>query len=95
MFLIWDDKNVYQLLAGSVPEFQNLDSYDALIWDGINFASNLGKKYDFEGSVIPRISKSFREFGAKPCRYFRIRKVFNPEIILSEAENEVKMLNEE
>lgn len=81
MFLVWDDKRVYQLLGGSIPEFQNLDSYETLIWDGIQFAHEIGRKYDFEGSVIKRISKSFREFGGMPEPYFRIRKVFNPEVL--------------
>lgn len=86
MFLIWDEQSVYQLLAGSMPEYQNLDTYDALIWEGIKIANEKGLKYDFEGSVIKRISKSFREFGAEPKPYFRIRKVFNPDIIQKEAE---------
>lgn len=92
MFLVWDEKRVYQLLAGSVPEFQKLDSYDALIWDGIEFAHNMGLKYDFEGSVIKRISKSFREFGGIPERYYRIRKIFNPEIMKMEYEQQIKTL---
>ena len=85
LFLVWDDKTVYQLLGGSVPEYQALDTYDALIWEGIKLASKKKKAYDFEGSVIKRISKSFREFGGEPKQYFRIRKIFNPEIILREA----------
>ena len=54
-------------------------------------ASQKGLKYDFEGSVIKRISKSFREFGGEAKPYFRIRKVFNPEIIRREAEDLIKV----
>lgn len=89
MFLVWDEKSVYQLLGGSMPLFQNLDTYDALIWEGIKFAGEMGLKYDFEGSVIKRISKSFREFGGEPKPYFRIRKVFNPEIMRAETEKAI------
>ena len=86
LFLVWDEDSVYQLLGGNIPEFQRLDTYDALIWKGIQFAGEMGKKYDFEGSMIKRISKSFREFGGEPKPYFRVRKVYNPEICIKEAE---------
>lgn len=89
MFLVWDEESVYQLLGGSMPLYQNLDTYDALIWEGIKFAAEKGLKYDFEGSVIKRISKSFREFGGEPKPYFRIRKVFNPEIMRAETEKAI------
>ena len=95
MFLVWDERRMYQLLAGSIPEHQNLDSYDALIWDGIQLAHEKGLMYDFEGSVIPRISKSFREFGGTPERYYRIRKVFNPDILLQEYQAEANRLQRE
>ena len=84
LFLVWDEQRVYQLLGGSIPEHQKLDSYDALIWDAIQFAHSKNRQYDFEGSVIKRISKSFREFGGTPERYYRIRKIFNPEILEKE-----------
>ncbi len=89
LFLVWDEQSVYQLLGGSMPEYQSLDTYDALIWEGIQFAAEKGLKYDFEGSVIKRISKSFREFGGEPKPYFRIRKVFNPEIMRAETESAI------
>lgn len=91
LFLIWDEQSAYLLLGGSVPMYQNLDTYSALIWESIKFASQMGLKYDFEGSVIKRISKSFREFGGEPKPYFRIRKVFNPDIMRAETE---KIINE-
>lgn len=85
LFLVWDEKSAYHLLGGSVPEFQNKDTYCALIWEAIKFTADMGLKYDFEGSVIKRISKAFREFGGIPQPYFRIRKVFRKEIIEEET----------
>lgn len=69
-----------------MPRFQNLDTYDALVWHGIELATERGLNYDFEGSMIKRIAKSFREYGGTPKLYFRIRKIFNPEVVLHEAE---------
>lgn len=94
LFLVWDDKAVYQILGGNIPEYQKKDTYSFLIWNGIQIASDMGKVYDFEGSVIPRISRSFREFGGEPKPYFRIRKVFNPEIIRQESEKIIEELGE-
>ncbi len=92
IFWVWDDEAVYQLLGGGMPQYQNLDTYDSLIWDGVCMAKEMGKAYDFEGSMIKRISKSFREYGGEPKQYFRIRKVFNKEIVRMECEDYCKRL---
>lgn len=92
LFLTWDEQSVYHLLGGSMPEYPRMQTYDMLIWEGIKLASKMHLKYDFEGSVIKRISKSMRQFGGTPMAYFRIRKVFNPEIIRAEAENQITLL---
>lgn len=92
LFLMWDEESVYHLLGGSIPEFQKLETYNALTWEGIKIASKKGLKYDFEGSVIKRISKSFREFGGEAKPYFRIRKVFNPDIIRAECEKSIEQI---
>lgn len=89
LFLIWDERSVYHLLGGSMPEHQHLQTYSMLTWEGIKFASQMGLKYDFEGSMIKRISKSMRRYGGEPKPYFRIRKVFNPDIIRAEAEKQI------
>ena len=91
-FVAWDERTLYKLMGGPIPEYAKLDAYSALTWDEIELAHKLRKSYDFEGSVIKRISKSFREYGALPKPYFRIRKVFNPEIIREESEENIKKL---
>lgn len=84
LFLVWDQESMYQLLGGSMPEYQGLETYAALIWEGIRLSREMNLHYDFEGSMIKRISKSFREFGGDPKLYFRIRKVFKKEILEKE-----------
>ncbi len=84
-FLVWDEQSVYLMMGGANPEIQNTVSYDYLIYETIKFASDKNLRYDFEGSVIRRINRSFREFGGEQKPYFRIRKVFNRDIILKEA----------
>lgn len=89
LFLVWDEKSYYQILGGNIPSFQTLDSYGTLIWECIKMAAEHKCAYDFEGSVIKNIAKSFREFGGIPKPYFRIRKIFNPQIIRTEAEKQI------
>lgn len=91
-FLVWDEESVYLLLGGAVPEYSSLQTYTALVYHCIEFASERGLKFDFEGSVIKRINHSFREYGGIPKEYYRIRKVYNPKIILEEAQQQIQML---
>lgn len=92
IFLVWDDESAYHLLGGSVPAHQRLDTYQALIWEAIKFIQRKNLKYDFEGSVIKRIAKSMREFGGTPQCYFRIRRVFNADILREECESAIHSL---
>ena len=78
--LVWDQKSVYYLLNGTDPEYKACQANCFLIHEGIKFASSLGKKFDFEGSVIKPIEKAFREYGGVRKPYFRIYKVFNSEL---------------
>lgn len=89
IFLVWDEMSMYLLLGGEVPEYASLQTYMALVWESIERASHAGLKFDFEGSVIKRINHAFRQFGGTPMQYFRIRKVFNPEIVRKEAEEKI------
>ncbi len=92
-FIVWDERKLYKLMGGPIPEYSQLDAYSAMTWDEIEVAHEMGLKYDFEGSVIKNISKAFREYGAVPTPYFRIRKVFDPEIIQKEAFDQIEKLH--
>lgn len=94
IFLVWDERRMYHLLGGGIPDCRSLDTYAALIWEAIKLSRKMGLVYDFEGSMIKRISKSFREFGGEPQLYFRIRKVFEPEVVRAEAERQIARLGE-
>lgn len=89
MFIVWDTQSMYPLLGGYMPEFSSSQSYPALTYHSIQLAGEMGLKYDFEGSMIQRIAHSFREYGGTPMPYYRIRKVFNPEILRKETEDTI------
>lgn len=92
LFVCWDERRMYHLLGGGIPPFQNEDTYAALTWAAISKAHELGLAYDFEGSMIKRIARSFREYGAEPQQYFRIRKVFDPKVVEFEAAQQSQSL---
>ena len=95
MYLVWDEKAMYPILGGYMPEFSSSQSYPALTYYSICLAGRMGLKYDFEGSMIKQIARSFREYGGVPMPYYRIRKVFNPEIVRKEAEQYISRLEKE
>ena len=92
VFEVWDERSMYSLVGGSVPEYQSLDTYHALRWEAMKLAHEKGLMFDFEGSVIKRITRSVREYGGSPKIYFRIRKIFNSNVIRMEAEREIALL---
>ncbi len=91
-YIIRDEKSSYLLMGGAIPEYASLQTYSTLVDEGIKRSIRRGLSFDFEGSVIKRINHSFREYGGSPKMYYRIRKVFNPDIILQEAKNKIKKL---
>lgn len=74
IYIVWDDRSAYYLMAGSDPKFRNSGANSLLIWEAIKFSSLVTKKFDFEGSMIEPIEKFFRAFGATQVPYFHISK---------------------
>ena len=79
-YIVWDDESVYYLINGTDPQYKSSQANALLIRESIRVASQLGKKFDFEGSVIKSIEHAFRSFGAKQKLYFRIYKSFNQDM---------------
>lgn len=50
-------------------------------WKGVTEATDRNLNYNFKVSVIPRVARSNRLLEAEPVTYFRIRKVFNLEVL--------------
>lgn len=74
--IVWDEDSVYYLLNGTDPELKKYQGNALLIDRSIEIAHELGKKFDFEGSVIKGVSHSYRQYGGEPKPYFRIYKDF-------------------
>lgn len=77
-YLVWDEEALYFLINGSDTEYRYSQSNSLLIRESIKVAHDLGKKFDFEGSVLKPVEHIFHSFGATQKMYFRIYKSFNP-----------------
>lgn len=75
LYLIWDERSAYYLMGGSDPNLRNSGALALLMWEAIQFASTVTKKFDFEGSMIEPIELFFRDFGAKQIPYFRVMRM--------------------
>lgn len=71
-YIVWDEKSAYYLMSGADPELRNSGATSLLIWESIKFASQVSKKFDFEGSIMEPIERFFRAFGGKQMPYFQI-----------------------
>ena len=69
------DKNVfYYLIAGSDNEYRSSGAQTLILWKAIQYAAQVSKAFDFEGSMVEGIENFFRRFGGKPITYYEIRK---------------------
>lgn len=74
IYIIWDTESAYLLMSGSETELRNYNCKTLLVWKAIEYASQVAKKFDFEGSMIERIAEYNRQFGAVPKPYHYIFK---------------------
>ena len=82
LLLVYDAKNVYSLMSGLSQEKRSNNIFGLLEYEGIKFACETGRCYDFEGSMLEGVSKYNRGFGAEMYPYYGVRKVLTKTPIL-------------
>ncbi len=75
LFLVYDAKAVYSLMSGSRPDKRGNNFMTALDYEGIKFACDTGRLYDFEGSMMEGVANYNRAFGAEMRPYYSVKKV--------------------
>jgi len=73
--IIWDKQSAYNLITTIDPSFRSSGAAALLFKEVIRFSSTITNTFDFEGSMIESVEKSYRQFGAKQKAYFDITKV--------------------
>jgi hypothetical protein len=72
IYLVVDAEYVYYLLGGADPQLRSSGAQTLLFWEAIKFASEIGRRFDFEGSMIEPIERVFRAFGAVQVPYLQV-----------------------
>lgn len=68
-FLVWDKHRAYGIVRGSDSKLRKNGSNSLGVWDAIQFAAQRSRTFDFAGSVVERIERFNRNFGAKQVPY--------------------------
>ncbi len=84
LFFVYDAKKVHALMCGTIPDKRSFNFDTALKYEGIKFACETGRTFDFEGSMIEGVANCMLRFGAEMCPYYLIRKVLVKTPILSQ-----------
>ena len=74
VYIVWDENTVHYLLGGTDPVYRDSGAGSLAIWNAIQYTSEIGKTFNFEGSVIEPVEQYFRAFGGEPKPYFHITK---------------------
>lgn len=73
---VYDASSVYALLAGTDPDKRKYNYSSVLTYEGIKFACETGRTFDFEGSMLEGVATHCTRFGAEMHPYYSIKKVF-------------------
>lgn len=74
LFLVWDNESAYDLISTINPDYKSSGASTLVVWEAIKMLSNKTKRFDFEGSMIEGVARSFQQFGTEQIPYFNISK---------------------
>ncbi len=83
LFIIWDNYSAYDLISTIDPTYRNSGSATLLVLEAIKYSSKYVDVFDFEGSMIEGVERSFRKFGSNQTPYFQVSKVFSKRLKLA------------
>ena len=72
IFVVWDANSAYYLISSIDAEHRNSGAATLLVQTAIEHVAPRTRRFDFEGSMIPGVERSFRKFGATQTPYFRV-----------------------
>jgi len=92
IYIVWDENSAYYLMGGADPELRNSGATSLLMWEAIQFAATVTKKFDFEGSMIESVERFVRAFGARQIPYFQITRMSRRMKLLMTGRDALKAL---
>jgi hypothetical protein len=74
LYLIWDSESAYTVMSGSDPRLRDSGAISLLRWEAIQYASDVTRRFDFEGSMLQPIERFVRAFGARQVTYPKLKR---------------------
>lgn len=81
--IVRDASTAYYLIGGADPELRASGAQNLVVWESLLAQIEHCKTFDFEGSMVPGIERSFRSYGAVQVPYSNVFGSHRP--ILSAA----------
>ncbi len=78
IFVIWDENSAYALINTIDQTLKSSGASTLLLRESIRHVSRLTRKFDFEGSMIPSVESSVRQFNSRQTPYFSVMKTTSP-----------------
>ncbi len=72
--MVWDEVSAYGLISGSNPEFRQSGAATLLKWAQLRFASQVSRRFDYAGSMLPQVEPAVRTLGTRQRYYARIAR---------------------
>lgn len=73
-YIVFDSRAAYYLMGGADPVLRKSGASTLLLWEAIQFAGTVSRRFDFEGSMGEAIERFFRSFGGRQATFFNIRR---------------------
>lgn len=73
-YIIWNAYSAHYILGGGDPTLRSSGANCLLLWEAIQQARKVTRRFDFDGSMHPPIEKFFRLFGAQQKPYHLVTK---------------------
>ena len=81
VYIVWDSNSAYYLLGGGDPQLRNSGAASLCMWEAIQYAATVSRRFDFCGSTAEPIENFVRAFGGNQCPYFCVSKT--PSMVLA------------
>jgi lipid II:glycine glycyltransferase (peptidoglycan interpeptide bridge formation enzyme) len=73
LFILFDDMSAYDLISTIDPDYRSSGAASLLVQEAIRLTAERGiMRFDFEGSMIEPVERSFRQFGARQISYHSV-----------------------
>lgn len=77
IYLVFDSRTAYYLLSGTDPVQRSSGALYLLVWHALQYCSQEGLSFDFEGSMLEPVEEVFRGFGGKLTPHHKIFRAPN------------------